>query len=86
MIQARVHNGRLKLLDPIPESWEGCDVVISPATPDDPVPDFKEKLAALRALGPMEWEPGEQERIEQEREEMDRNSREKMDRLMDRFN
>jgi hypothetical protein len=34
---------------------------ILPLTPDDPLPDLEERLAALRALGPMEFEPGEWE-------------------------
>jgi hypothetical protein len=32
-----------------------------PLTPDDPIPDLEERLAALDALGPMEFEPGEWE-------------------------
>jgi len=90
MIHAQVHKGRLKLLAPIPKSWEGREVTIRPATedeltPDDPIPDLEEKLAALHALGPMQWEPGERERIEQELREMDRISREKLLRLPEKF-
>jgi hypothetical protein len=90
MIHARVQRVRLKLLGPIPKSWEGREVTIRPATedeltPDDPIPDLEEKLAALHALGPMQWEPGERERIEQEIREMDRISREKLLRLPERF-
>jgi hypothetical protein len=36
-------------------------VKILPLTPDDPMPDLEERLAALRALGPMEFDPGEWE-------------------------
>jgi hypothetical protein len=36
-------------------------VKIVPMTPDDPQPDLEERLAALQALGPMEFEPGERE-------------------------
>lgn len=36
---------------------------INVLTPDDPMPDLDERLAALHALGPMEYEPGEKESI-----------------------
>lgn len=90
MIRARVQNGRLKLLGRIPRSWEGCVVTIQPAdeedlTPDDPIPDLEERLAAIHALLPMQWAPGEQEQFELELKEMDRISREKMERLADRL-
>jgi hypothetical protein len=90
MIHARVQKGRLKLLGPIPKSWEGREVTLRPATedeltPDDPIPDLQEKMAALHALGPMQWEPGERERIEQDLREMDRISREKLLRLPEKF-
>jgi hypothetical protein len=63
MIQARVHAGRLEIQEPIPEEWEGQLVKVSPMTPDDPLPDLEERLAALHAMGPMEFEPDERERI-----------------------
>lgn len=90
MIRARIQNGRLKLLGRIPKSWEGCVVTIQPAdeedlTPDEPIPDLEEKLAALRALLPAQWAPGEREQFERDLKEMDRISREKMERLADRF-
>jgi hypothetical protein len=85
MVHARVQKGRLKLLEPLPKSWEGLEVTIAPATPDDPIADLEEKLAALHALGPMEWVPGERERIEQELKEHDRISREDAERLMDQL-
>ena len=62
MIRARVHQGRVAIQDPIPEEWEGQSVKILPMTPDDPQPDLEERLAALQALGPMEFEPSERER------------------------
>ena len=63
MIQARIHHGRLEVQDPIPEEWEGLMVKILPLTPDDPLPDLEQRLSALHALGPMEFEPGEREQI-----------------------
>ena len=41
-------------------------------TPDDPQPDLEARLAALQALGPMEFEPGEQELAAQLLAEQDR--------------
>jgi hypothetical protein len=61
MIQARVRKGCLEVQDPIPEEWEGLPVKILPLAPDDPQPDLEERLAALQALGPTEFEPGERE-------------------------
>jgi hypothetical protein len=43
--------------------------------PDDPIPNLEERLAALHALGPMEFEPGEQALIATALEELDRLSR-----------
>lgn len=72
MIRARVHSGRIEIEDPIPEDWEGQFVKILPMTPDDPQPDLEARLAALQALGPMEFEPGEQELAAQLLAEQDR--------------
>jgi hypothetical protein len=55
MIRAAVRQGRLEIQDPIPEEWEGQSVKIVPLTPDDPQPDLEERLAALQALGPVEF-------------------------------
>jgi len=63
MIHARIHEGRVEAQDPIPEEWEGQLVKILPMTPDDPIPDLEEWLAALHAMGPIEYEPGERELI-----------------------
>ena len=63
MIQARIHEGRIEAQEPIPEEWEGQLVGIVPLTPDDPMPNLDARLAALHALGPMEYEPGEREAI-----------------------
>ncbi len=56
-------------------------VQLSPLTPEDPIPDLDERLAELRALGPMEFDPGEQEAIFAELQELDRISEDAMDCL-----
>ena len=63
MIAARIHEGRVEVREPIPEEWEGQLVKITPMSPDDPLPDLEERLAALHALGPVEYEPNEREAI-----------------------
>src|SRR5437867_10809829 len=63
MVQARIQHGRVELREPIPDEWEGQLVKITPMTPDDQLPDLEERLAALHALGPMEFEPGEADSI-----------------------
>jgi hypothetical protein len=75
MIRAWVHEGQIEPQDPIPEEWEGQSVKIVPLTPDDPQPDLEERLARLKALGPMEFEPGEQELAARLLAEQDRLSR-----------
>jgi hypothetical protein len=52
-------------------------------SPDQSMPDIQQRLAALHALGPMEYEPGERERIEQALASLDELSREQMQRLAD---
>jgi hypothetical protein len=84
MLQARIHQGRVELRDPIPKEWEGQLVKILPLTPDDPLPDLEERLAALQALGPMEFEPGERERVGQVLGELDRLSRDAMQKIVGR--
>jgi hypothetical protein len=84
MLRARIHHGRVEVQDPIPKDWEGQPVKILPLTPDDPLPDLDERLAALAALGPMEFEPGERELIGQALGQMDRLSREAMERIAGR--
>ncbi len=63
MIRVRIRQGRVELLDPIPEEWEGQTFQLVALTPDDPMLDLEEALAALKALGPTEYEPGEREMI-----------------------
>jgi hypothetical protein len=78
MIEARIHQGRVEVQDPIPEEWEGQLVKIVPMTPDDPLPALEDRLAALHALGPMEFEPAERELIAAALAELDRISKEAM--------
>ena len=78
MIHARIQQGRVEVHDPIPKEWEGQSVKIIPLTPDDPLPDLEERLAALQALGPMEFEPGERESVAKVLRDLDRLSRDAM--------
>jgi hypothetical protein len=50
-------------------------------TPDDPQPDLEERLAALQALGPTEFEPGERELAARLLAEQDRLSRAAMQEI-----
>ncbi len=84
MIQGRIHQGRIEVQDPIPEEWEGQLVKILPLAPEDPLSDLEESLAALAALGPMEFEPGEREVIAEALADMDQFSRAAMQKLADR--
>ena len=83
MVQARVRQGRVEIQDPIPEEWEGQLVKILPLTPDDQQPDLEERLAALQALGPTEFEPGERELAARLLAEQDRLSRAAMQGIAD---
>lgn len=76
MVQARICKGRVEVEGSIPAAWEGQVVKIVPLTPDDPLPDLEARLAALHVMGPMEFEPGEWDRIRESLREMDRVSRE----------
>jgi hypothetical protein len=68
----------------IPAEWEGQRVKITPLSPDDPIPDLEERLAALHALGPMEFEPSEREAIAAGMAELDALSKAKIDALASR--
>jgi hypothetical protein len=85
MIVGRVEHGRIELASALPEEWEGQAVKIEPCTPDDSVPELTQRLAALHALGPMEYEPGERERIEQAMAAMNELSRTQMQQLAERL-
>src|SRR5437660_11733746 len=63
MIRGLVQHGRIEVQEPIPAEWEGQLVKIAPLTPDDPMPDLEQTLAALHALGAMELEPEERDAI-----------------------
>jgi hypothetical protein len=54
-------------------------------TPDDPLPDLEDRLAALHAMGPMEFEPGERELITAAIQDLDRISKQAMQTLGIRF-
>jgi len=84
MIFGRVEHGRIELSSALPEEWEGQSVRIEPCSPDDSAPDLGQRLAALHALGAMEFEPGEQERIDQAISAMNELSRVQMQNLADR--
>ena len=45
---------------------------VLPLSPDDPIPDLEESLAALQALGPAEFDAGERECMVEMLGEMDR--------------
>jgi hypothetical protein len=81
MLRARIHHGRVEVQDPIPKDWEGQPVKILPLTPEDPLPDLEDRLAALAALGAMEFEPGERELVGQVLGQMDRLSRDAMQKI-----
>jgi hypothetical protein len=81
MLQARIHQGRVELQDPIPKDWEGQLVKIVPLTPDDPLPDLEDRLATLQALGPMEFEPSERQLVGQVLGELDRLSQDAMRKI-----
>jgi hypothetical protein len=83
MIVGRVEHGRIELASALPEEWEGQAIKIEPCTPDDSLPDLERRLAALHAMGPMEYEPGEQERLEQALTAMNDLSRAQMQILAD---
>ena len=70
VVHALVHNGRIEVQGPIPDSWEGHMVKIVPLTPDEPLPDIERRLAELHALGPMEFDPAEREIMARELEGM----------------
>lgn len=83
MILGRIEHGELSLDTPIPSDWEGLLVRVEPCSPDQAMldlagPDLAQRLAALHAMGPMEFEPGERERIADELRALDQWSREQM--------
>jgi hypothetical protein len=83
MVHAVIHDGRIEPQGPIPDSWEGQVVKLVPLTPDDAVPDFEQRLAALHALGPIELDPDERVRVGQELQALDELSKRAMSDLSD---
>jgi hypothetical protein len=83
MVLGRIQDGHIELSQPLPQSWEGQTVKVEPCTPDDPLPGLSERIAALHALGPMEYAAGEREQILRALQEMDALSRQQMRRLAD---
>lgn len=81
MLEARIRHGRIEPQNPVPEDWEGQLVKVTPFTPADPLPDLEERLAALQALGPAEFEPEERERMEEMFDQLNRLSVEAMQQL-----
>ncbi len=84
MIQAQIHQGRVEAREPIPAEWEGQLVKITPFSPDDPLPDLEQRLAALHAMGPMEIGPDEQTSIQSALAEVNAASKAAMDALASR--
>ncbi|MBI1901405.1 MAG: hypothetical protein HYS13_09880 [Planctomycetia bacterium] len=78
MIRARIHNGQVEVQGSIPDSWEGQTVKIVPLTPDDEIPDLEVRLAALHALGPMEFDEDERAQISADLKALDELSKEAM--------
>jgi hypothetical protein len=78
MVRARINRGRVEAHDPIPPAWDGQMVKLIPLTPEDPVPELDQRIAALHAMGPMQFEPGERQKITAGLNEMNRLSIEAM--------
>lgn len=81
MVLARISQGQVEVQDPIPTAWEGRIVKLVPLTPDDPLSDLDERLAALHKMGPMEFEPGEREAITEALKHMNRLSKDAINQL-----
>jgi hypothetical protein len=81
MVHARINRSQVEVQGPIPAAWEGQTVKLVALSPDDPVPDLEERLLALHALGPMEFELGERQAIASLLDDMNRLSKEAMDSL-----
>ena len=87
-IHGMVQDGLIVPLDPIPVDWaDGRRVRIQAdgeTTVDDRA-EIERWYAALTALGPAQYEPGEREVIERHMLEADRNAKESMKRSWARF-
>ncbi len=88
MIHGVIQNGTILPLDPIPQEWsEGVEVVIeaAPRAAADERARIEQWFAALEALGPAQYEPGERETIERFMSDADRDAKESMRRSWARF-
>ncbi|MEX2174159.1 MAG: hypothetical protein WD872_07340 [Pirellulaceae bacterium] len=83
MIVGRVEHGQIQLVSALPQDWEGQAVKIEPCVPADALPDLRRRLAVLHALGPMEYEPGEQAQIARALADMNELSRTQIQHLAD---
>jgi hypothetical protein len=83
MVVGRIEHGHIQLAAALPVEWEGQTVKIEPCTPDDVLPDLEGQLAALHALGPMEFEHDERKANEREIATMNELSRIQMQHLSD---
>jgi len=81
MVRARIRRGRVEVQDPIPRAWDGQTVKLILLTPEDALPDLPERLTALHALGPVEFEPGERAEIAAALGHTDQLSKEALRRL-----
>jgi hypothetical protein len=84
MIHARVHNGQLEFLTPLPDDWEGCEAEIEKSGPltGEELAAFEANWAAFKAVGPAEFEPGEWEDFQREWKIVEDKDRENTRRLM----
>jgi hypothetical protein len=81
MIQARIEQGQVVVEEPIPTAWEGRIAKLVPMTPDEPLADLDELIAALHAMGQMDLDPNEREEIASALAGMDKFGKEALNRL-----
>jgi len=88
MIHGVIQDGTILPLDPIPQEWgEGLKVVIEAeaGAATDERARIEQWFAALEALGPAQYEPGEREAIERFMADADRDAKESTRRSWARF-
>ena len=88
MIHGVIQDGTILPLDPIPQEWgEGLEVVIeaAPGGATDERARIEQWFAALEALGPAQYEPGEREAIDRFMSDADHDAKESMRRSWARF-
>jgi len=90
-IHGVVQDGAILPLEPLPADWmNGQEVVIEP-TGESPVSaeeraEIEAWYEEFKALGPLEYEPGEQEAVEKFMAEADQQAKEQMRQSWARFN